>query len=277
LHFQCRLPFLDCKVIKLSMASPQKESGYTAIANEILEALARVRLNSDCWKLLMVIFRKTYGFNKKRDKISLSQFALATQLTKSVVCRGLNRLKNMNIIIRIANDECTIYEFNKDFDTWKPLAKLLTLAKQQTIVSSLANASLAKQRHTKYNTTKDTITKDILTKVSRAKAQPREDINTLLDKLTRLLGALDESKQKQRWYAKLFIDSKTPEILALAGNTTPTKDQIINATLRIFQLAMQDSFHQKNCRNMRYVYNKSVSIITSQKTNKPKVATIPNE
>lgn len=67
----------------------------------------------------------------------------------------------MNIIIRIANDECTIYRFNKDFDTWKPLAKLLTLAKQQTTVSRTANESLAKQRHTKDNIQKTLLQKTI--------------------------------------------------------------------------------------------------------------------
>lgn len=162
------------------MASPQKENGYTPIANEILEALARQRINSDAWKLIMVIFRKTYGFRKKQDKIALSQFVLATQLTKSAVCRGLNRLKDMNIIIRIANDDCTIYRFNKDFDTWKPLAKLLTLAKQSTSVSYSANASLAKQRHTKETTTKETITKEIYS------GQSPQDIDKLIKVFSRI-------------------------------------------------------------------------------------------
>lgn len=143
------------------MANPQKENGYTAISNEILDALIKTKINSDAWKLALFIIRKTYGFNKKQDMIALSQFVLATQLKKSVVCRGLNRLQSMNIIIRIANEECTIYRFNKDFDTWKPLAKLLTLAKQQTTVSRTANESLAKQRHTK-----DNIQKTLLQKTS---------------------------------------------------------------------------------------------------------------
>lgn len=142
------------------MANPQKENGYTQISNEILEALIKTRLNSDAWRILFFIIRKTYGYKKKQDKISLSQFVLATQLKKSVICRGLSRLKNMNIIIRIANEDCTIYQFNKDFDTWKPLAKLLTLAKQQTTVSQIANKSLAKQGHTKEIYTKETITKE---------------------------------------------------------------------------------------------------------------------
>ena len=146
------------------MANPQKENGFTPISNEILEALIKTRINTDAWRILFFIIRKTYGYKKKQDKISLSQFVLATQLKKSVICRGLNRLNNMNIIIRIANDDCTIYQFNKDFDTWKPLAKLLTLAKQQTSVSQIANKSLAKQGHTKEIDTKEIDTKETITK-----------------------------------------------------------------------------------------------------------------
>lgn len=156
------------------MASPQKENGYTPIANEILDHLIQTKINSDAWKLVLFIIRKTYGFNKKQDKIALSQFVLATQLKKSVVCRGLNRLNSMNIIIRIANDDCTIYRFNKDFDTWKPLSKLLTLAKQQTTVSQTANESLAKQGHTK-----DNIQKTILQKTSEPKVS--QDIVSFID------------------------------------------------------------------------------------------------
>jgi phage replication O-like protein O len=143
------------------MANPQIENGYTKIANEVLDTLVQIKINADALKLVLFIIRKTYGFNKKQDKISLSQFVLATQLKKSVVCRGLNRLTDMNIIIRIANDDCTIYRFNKDFDTWKPLAKLLTLAKQLTTVSQTANKALAKQRHTK-ESIKETNTKEYM-------------------------------------------------------------------------------------------------------------------
>ena len=49
------------------MASPQKENGYTPIAHEILEALAKQLLSPDEWRILMIIFRKTYGWDKKED------------------------------------------------------------------------------------------------------------------------------------------------------------------------------------------------------------------
>jgi phage replication O-like protein O len=79
------------------MANPQKENGYTVIANEILEALMRIRLSGEEWKCLLVILRKTYGWNKKEDKISLSQFVLMTGMKKQSVHRALKKLSSKNI------------------------------------------------------------------------------------------------------------------------------------------------------------------------------------
>jgi phage replication O-like protein O len=150
------------------MSSPQLEKGYTKIANEIMEALCGIRISGEARQCLDVIFRKTYGFNKKYDKISLSQFCLLTKMRKGDVCRALLKLNKLNIIIsKKANDNITSYRFNKDFDTWKPLAKKL-------IVSKKANASLAKKRHTK-----ETNTKEILS--SNDDKKLNQDVKSIID------------------------------------------------------------------------------------------------
>ena len=80
------------------MASPQKENGYTAISNELLDALSRIRIPGESRQVLDVIIRKTYGFNKKYDCISNSQFVKYTGIKKQHVSRAVAKLKNMNII-----------------------------------------------------------------------------------------------------------------------------------------------------------------------------------
>lgn len=119
--------------------------------------------------MLDCVIRKTYGFNKKRDQISLSQFVLSTGLDKPDIIRAHKKLAQMNLISigEKANEKPKTYMFNKNFDTWKPLAKKpitrKSLAKKPTRVGKKANPSLAKKptlRITKDNTTKDTITKD---------------------------------------------------------------------------------------------------------------------
>ena len=133
------------------MASPQLENGYIKIANEIFDALiGTVTIPSEVRRIADFVLRKTYGFNKKEDLISLSQLALATRLKRPSVIRAIKKAIFMNIISRTANKNGWKYRFNKDFDTWKPLAPRL-------IVSPTANASLAPRLHTKDTSTKNNI------------------------------------------------------------------------------------------------------------------------
>lgn len=144
------------------MASPQKENGYTPIANELLEALAGIRIAGEARQILDVIFRKTYGFNKKEDSIALSQFCLITKLGKVSICKNLNKLKEMNLIItQKGNPHGNIYRINKDFDTWKPLPKKVTVTNKGNEHYQKRKSALPKKVHTKETITKETITKDI--------------------------------------------------------------------------------------------------------------------
>src|SRR4030042_6375885 len=102
------------------MASPQIENGHVDIANEIVEAMAKIRIAGEEMQCLWVILRKTYGWHKKEDQISLSQFQDLTSLKKPTICRSLNKLLSKKIIVIIKNDnEITTYGFNKDFETWQ--------------------------------------------------------------------------------------------------------------------------------------------------------------
>ncbi len=79
-------------------ANPQIENGYTRIANEILEELARVSISGHGWRLLMAVFRKTYGWNKKTDWISNSQFVSMTGLCKQRVNDAMKELVQKKIV-----------------------------------------------------------------------------------------------------------------------------------------------------------------------------------
>lgn len=102
----------------------------------------------------------------------------------------------------------------------------------------------------------------------------QDDIDMLLNKIKSVVGILDGHQTEQRNVAKNFLDNKTPEILRTMGNLTPTRDQIISATVRIFQLARQDKFHSMNCPSLKYVYNKAGAIVMSAQAAQPKVAVI---
>jgi phage replication O-like protein O len=92
------------------MASPQKENGYTAIANEIMDALAKIRIPGEERQVLDSILRKTYGWNKCEDPIALSQFVEMTGLNKPHIVRSINGLllKKVIIITQKGNDTAKV-------------------------------------------------------------------------------------------------------------------------------------------------------------------------
>lgn len=146
------------------MANPQAEDGHIDLANEIVEALAKIRISGEEMQCLWVIFRKTYGWHKKEDCISLSQFFEMTTLKKPHVCRSLSKLLSKKIIGVTKNGNgITSYGFNKDFDSWESLPKKVTLSKMVKGSPKKGKASLPLLGHTKETTTKETITKEIYT------------------------------------------------------------------------------------------------------------------
>jgi phage replication O-like protein O len=145
------------------MASPQTEDGYAKIANELLDAYLKLRLSGEENQIFWAIVRKTYGFNKREDLITLIQFSMATGLNKQNVCRALSKLIKKNIIIKIDKGRGAKYRIQKDYTLWKPLSKLITLSKLIKPVINIDKENVIKIdkaiQKTK-NKTKDTLTKE---------------------------------------------------------------------------------------------------------------------
>lgn len=116
------------------MASPQAENGYTRIANEIMEAMAKYRLSGQERQIVDVVLRKTYGFNKTEDVISMGQFSICTGINRPLVARLLKSLLHKKIL-RVTQKDNTngnSYIFQKDFDKWGVLHKKITRSKGVT-------------------------------------------------------------------------------------------------------------------------------------------------
>lgn len=224
------------------MANPQVEDGYTRIANEIMEALARVRIPGEAMQVLLTIIRKTYGFQKKEDAISLSQFSLSTGIVKPSIVRALNLLFSMNIISKNANGKVTRYGINKDFTQWKPLAKKL-------IVSENANDRLQKSKcygseNATYKRKKETYTKescsnipglDILKTIPGYPFDEKIDAQFLTEKAAEA-PSVDIPSLLRGWKAYLLD-------VPLNGKSRP-RAQLHNQ----FQAALHRGLHQKTTR-----------------------------
>jgi len=124
------------------MASPQKENGYTAIANEILEKLVNISLLGSEFQVLLFIIRKTYGYHKKSDRISLTQFENGTGLSRPTIVKTLKNLVSRNMVVKIyLPDENKGYSFVKDHEKWVVKTHLLVKGTWQTSKDVLTETS----------------------------------------------------------------------------------------------------------------------------------------
>jgi len=135
-------------------ANPQAEDGHIDISNEIGEALARTQISGNEWRVLWVIFRKTYGWHKKMDCISTTQFQKATGLQRRHVSRTLSNLIERHIITKNGDSFITSYGLQKDYTKWKSITK--NGDKKQTVTKIVPKPS-PKLVHTKETTKEKTL------------------------------------------------------------------------------------------------------------------------
>jgi phage replication O-like protein O len=99
----------------------QIENGnFARIHNDISERLAHTDLNGSEFRCLWFLLRKTYGFQKKEDDISYSQFSEGTKLDRRNVMRSLEKMVQRCIIYRRenGNNRPQTWGFNKYFEQW---------------------------------------------------------------------------------------------------------------------------------------------------------------
>jgi phage replication O-like protein O len=99
--------------------SAQLEDGYTRIANEILEQIAKIKLSPTQYRLLFIVWRYTYGFNRKEHDLTLGFLSKATGCDKRQLQRELKGLEERNIVHqKIINGVGRKIQFNKKHDKW---------------------------------------------------------------------------------------------------------------------------------------------------------------
>ena len=152
---------------KMKNKTPQLEKGFIQIAsgkeeNDILMALIKQRLNATQYQIMLLVIRKTWGFKKKEDWISLTQFEKYLSKSRASVCKEIKQLVKNNLLVKksILGVRAS-YHINKDFTKWKPLVKKTRLVNKIRLTSKQNKTQLVKKSiHTKDTITKETYTKD---------------------------------------------------------------------------------------------------------------------
>lgn len=118
------------------MASPQKENGYTGIANEILEKVIATPFIATHLKIILVCWRYSYGFNKKSTKLSESFIANATGISKRYISKELKTLfdcKVLKVVKEASYTSPRVIAFNKNYDEWKYRTTVLQEKQSSTV------------------------------------------------------------------------------------------------------------------------------------------------
>ena len=102
------------------MADVQIDNGnFTRISNEILDNMAKIKLSPTQYRLLFVVWRYTYGFQRKEHDLSLSFLGDATGCDKRQIQRELKKMEERNIIKQnIKSGSYRKISFNKNYDLW---------------------------------------------------------------------------------------------------------------------------------------------------------------
>ena len=133
--------------VEVVSMSPQKEDGYTPIANELLEAFYRCKMEEYERCVVMCIWRKTYGWSKKEDWVSLSQLNTETGIAIPNISRTIKQLISKGVVVKNGKR----ISVNKKWKEWQIEWRIdmKKLSHQITKVISPDNKKLSHQITTK--------------------------------------------------------------------------------------------------------------------------------
>lgn len=97
--------------------SIQVEDGFTRTANALVEAFARSPLTSREARVIRVVERMTYGWNKAEDWIAASVISEMTGMSEGKCSETLNGLIRKRVLIRNGGGRSPV-RINKDIDQW---------------------------------------------------------------------------------------------------------------------------------------------------------------
>lgn len=108
----------ELQVVEMRVADT--DDGFTRLANELYEELIGANLTKNQAKVAHAVCRKTYGFNKKMDRIADTQLAQLTRLPRQKVNAVKKELLSMHVLI----SDGSLIGPNKNLNEWKiPPAK----------------------------------------------------------------------------------------------------------------------------------------------------------
>jgi phage replication O-like protein O len=104
------------------MASPQTENGFTKIANELYDVILRSNFKLREMKIILIVIRYTYGFNRKEKELSVRFISKATGIGFQHIGDSIKNLVRKNILAVQVSDshmQGRTIALNKNYETWE--------------------------------------------------------------------------------------------------------------------------------------------------------------
>jgi phage replication O-like protein O len=234
---------------------------YTPIFNEVLEALCKVNLSPYETRVLMAIWRKTYGFidkssgeRKKVDYIATSQIAEMCDLDKRHVSRALKGLKDKKVISR--DDKKT--GFSKEFMKLLSSVEGISPVQGVGIPASGTQVSpvLAPQKKEK-----ETNTKEITTNVVTERSSDIDEVSGYFLQVMKIPKEDCPIQKSRRYWQTLLREG----------------GRGVDGVKRLIDLAGQDEWYKNNITSSMDLYYKRIKLIARKRGNSPMVAVMPKE
>jgi phage replication O-like protein O len=146
-----------------SYGSPQVEDGHTRIANELLEQIIKFDFSKRQLKVVLFVIRKTYGYNKKTDQMSISQISAGTGLDHSATVKAVAELVALGVVSKQHGQYAQVIGLNKQYKDWVGGVNLTPSVKTSPLGVSkqhIASVNLTPTKETTKNNTKRHIPED---------------------------------------------------------------------------------------------------------------------
>lgn len=200
------------------------DDGYTRTANALMEAVMLSGLTQHQLLIVIAVWRKTYGYNKKMDWIGNEQFAALTGMAPTKCSTAKNELVRMGVLTQTGRQ----VGMNKNISEWKTkingIGKTFTESVKKTFTKTV-NSDLPNQVNTKDNIQKTEIKDTPLPpnggddgqeKLERRKPE-RIDYESFLEAYNaevgeRLPHAVAVNEKRKRRLKKIIPQLKTPNV-----------------------------------------------------------------
>lgn len=98
--------------------TPQLEDGFVRIANELYDAILLAPFSKRELLIVFAVIRKTYGYGKRADDMTMTQLAQLTGLTRAHASETVRDLSAKNVILIRDGDYGKVITLSKNYRNW---------------------------------------------------------------------------------------------------------------------------------------------------------------